>query len=132
MYGPPRPCKGRVRLDDAVCLNVSGLSRVDRCCGQAMMRSARVVPKKWFGQEARFFAQGLRHVDQLFRHHSPEPRSLNSGDLGRNGLMAFAQRTRARQDDPDNSCNFGREGDDNLVVVHPSLQGVEPRAETIT
>jgi putative transposase len=32
MYGPPRPCKA-VIADDSVCLNVSGLSRVSRCCG---------------------------------------------------------------------------------------------------
>lgn len=44
-YGPPRPCKGRVDADDAACINVSGLSRVDRYCGQAMMRSARFVPR---------------------------------------------------------------------------------------
>ena len=28
------------------CINVSGLSRVDRYCGQAMMRVARYVPNK--------------------------------------------------------------------------------------
>jgi hypothetical protein len=54
MQGPPRPCKGRVRSDDAVCLNVSGLSRVGRCCGQAMMNLHMSFPDKWFGQEARF------------------------------------------------------------------------------
>ena len=31
--------------DDAVCTNVSGLLQVGRCCGQAMMRSARAVPR---------------------------------------------------------------------------------------
>ena len=31
--------------DDDSCVNVSGLSRVDCCCSQAMMRSARVVLK---------------------------------------------------------------------------------------
>lgn len=52
-------------------INVSGLSRVGCGCSQAMMRSAHTaVPNKWFGHEARFFAQGLRHVDPLFRHHS--------------------------------------------------------------
>src|SRR4051794_21615020 len=35
MYGPPRPCKGRDHFDDPVCINVSGLSRVSRCCGAA-------------------------------------------------------------------------------------------------
>ena len=43
MYGPPRRCKVQVRSDDPVCINVSGLSRVDCCCSQAMMRSARAV-----------------------------------------------------------------------------------------
>jgi hypothetical protein len=43
MYGPPRRCKDQARSDDQVCINVSGLSRVGRCCGQAMMRSARPV-----------------------------------------------------------------------------------------
>ncbi len=55
--------------DDSSCINVSGLSRVDCCCSQAMMRFAHAVPNKWFGHEARFFAQDLRHVDPLFRHH---------------------------------------------------------------
>jgi len=45
MYDPPCPCKGRLVLTVRVCTNVSGLSRVDRCCGQALMRSARVVPE---------------------------------------------------------------------------------------
>jgi len=70
MYGPPRPCKGsRHRDGDSSCINVSGLSRVGCCCSQAMMRSAHAVPNKWFGREARFFAQGLRRADPLFRHH---------------------------------------------------------------
>lgn len=57
-----RPVRARVRdiaNDDSSCINVSGLSRVGRCCSQAMMRSAHAVPNKWFGHEARFFAQGL-------------------------------------------------------------------------
>ena len=33
-----------MRHDDS-CVNVSGLSRVDCCCSQAMMRSARIVLK---------------------------------------------------------------------------------------
>lgn len=43
MYGPPRRCNVRVRSDDPVCINVSGLSRVGCCSSQAMMRSARAV-----------------------------------------------------------------------------------------
>ena len=35
MYDPTCPCKGRLVLTVPVCTNVSGLSRVGRCCGQA-------------------------------------------------------------------------------------------------
>ncbi len=45
MYDPPCRRKGRFVVTVPVCTNVSGLSRVDRCCGQAMMRSTRVVPR---------------------------------------------------------------------------------------
>ena len=49
MYDLPRPVQGlSYLLSKAVRLNVSGLSRVGRCCSQAMMRSARIVPNKWF------------------------------------------------------------------------------------
>src|SRR5437870_424414 len=42
-----RPVRARfaTTVIEHSCVNVSGLSRVSRCCGQAMMRSARVVPK---------------------------------------------------------------------------------------
>jgi len=43
MYVPPRPCKVLWLGDDFSCINVSGLSRVDCCCSQAMMRSAHAV-----------------------------------------------------------------------------------------
>jgi putative transposase len=85
-----RPVRARVRdiaNDDSSCINVSGLSRVGCGCNQAMMRSAHAVPNKWFGHEARFFAQDLRHVDPLFRHHysralqSSQGRQANAGSL---------------------------------------------------
>lgn len=86
--GPPRPCKRLdIANDESSCINVSGLSRVGCCCSQAMMRSAQAVPNKWFGHEARFFAQDLRHVDPLFRHHysralqSSQERQANAGSL---------------------------------------------------
>lgn len=82
----------RARVRDIVndvssCINVSGLSRVGCGCSQAMMRSAHAVPNKWFGHEARFFAQDLRHVDPLFRHHysralqSSQERQVKAGSL---------------------------------------------------
>ncbi len=44
--GATRPARARsFNKDDAVCTNVSGLLQVGRCCGQAMMRSARAVPR---------------------------------------------------------------------------------------
>ena len=47
LLGKCMTCPARARivfvLTTAGRLNVSGLSRVDRCCGQAMMRSARMV-----------------------------------------------------------------------------------------
>ena len=85
-----RLVRARVRdiaNDDSSCINVSGLSRVGCGCSQAMMRSAHAVPNKWFGHEARFFAQGLRHVDPLFRHHysralqSNHEHQANAGSL---------------------------------------------------
>ena len=85
-----RPVRARDRDiadDDFSCINVSGLSRVDCCCSQAMMRSAHAVPNKWFGHEARFFAQGLRHAGPLFRHRysralqSSQGRQANAGSL---------------------------------------------------
>ena len=85
-----RPVRARgldIVNDDFSCINVSGLSRVDCCCSQAMMRSAHAVPDKRFGHEARFFVQGLRHADPLFRHHSSRAlqsyleRQVNAGSL---------------------------------------------------
>ena len=46
-------------LSEAACVNVSGLSRVSCCCSQAMMRCARIVPKKWYEQEGLDFLTGL-------------------------------------------------------------------------
>lgn len=85
-----RLVRARVRdivNNDSSCINVSGLSRVGCGCSQAMMRSAHAVPNKWFGHEARFFAQDLRHVDPLFRHHysralqSSQERQVKAGSL---------------------------------------------------
>ena len=49
MYGPSRRCKVFEVLFGDSCVNVSGLSRVDCCCSQAVMRCARIVPNKWCG-----------------------------------------------------------------------------------
>jgi putative transposase len=46
-------------LSEAACVNVSGLSRASCCCSQAMMRCARIVPKKWYEQEWLVFLPGL-------------------------------------------------------------------------
>ncbi|AJD43951.1 hypothetical protein RGR602_PB00421 (plasmid) [Rhizobium gallicum bv. gallicum R602sp] len=85
-----RRVRARVRdiaNDDSSCINVSGLSRVGCGCSQAMMRSAHAVPNKWFGHEARFFAQGLRHVDPLFRHHYSRALQSNQGHQANAGSL---------------------------------------------
>src|SRR4051795_782179 len=46
-------------LSEAACVNVSGLSRVSCCYSQAMMRCARIVPKKWYEQDQLVFLIGL-------------------------------------------------------------------------
>jgi transposase-like protein len=51
--------QGSFSRTKAVCTNVSGLSRVDCGCSQAMMRSARTVPNKWTGLEHPLFLLGL-------------------------------------------------------------------------
>ena len=57
MYDLPRPGRFVVDPTTAVRLNVSGLSRVSRGCGQAMMRSVRFVLRYWFVQEHAFFPE---------------------------------------------------------------------------
>ncbi len=64
----PLPASVLGEWTGTVCVNVSGLSRVGCCCSQAMMRSARAFPNSGSGTGP-FFCQGLRHGDQLPRHH---------------------------------------------------------------
>lgn len=69
-----------------------------------MMRSAHAVPNKFFGHEARFFAQGLQYVDPLFRHHysralqSSQEHQVKAGSLrsySAPGLVRTTQTIRA-------------------------------------
>ena len=55
----PGVARSFLLLSEAACVNVSGLSRVSCCCSQAMMRCARIVPKKWYEQEGLDFLTGL-------------------------------------------------------------------------
>ena len=55
----PGVARSFVLLSEAACVNVSGLSRVSCCCSQAMMRCARIVPKKWYEQKELDFLTGL-------------------------------------------------------------------------
>lgn len=71
-----RPVRARVRNSKnnaSSCINVSGLSRVDCCCSQAMMRSAHAVPNKWFGHEARFLHRAYGMLIHCFVITVPEP-----------------------------------------------------------
>ena len=62
--------------NDDSCVNVSGLSRVDCCCSQAMMRSARIVLKIMVRAQGTVFCQSLRHADRLSRHPPRASQSL--------------------------------------------------------
>ncbi len=55
----------------AVCLNVSGLSRASCGCSQAVMRSARFVPKYFRQARGPVSPRALRSADRLSRHYSP-------------------------------------------------------------
>ena len=55
----PGVARSFLLLSEAACVNVSGLSQVSCCCSQAMMRCARIVPKKWYEQEGLDFLTGL-------------------------------------------------------------------------
>ena len=55
----PGVARSFVLLSEAACVNVSGLSRVSCCYSQAMMRCARIVPKKWYEQKELDFLTGL-------------------------------------------------------------------------
>jgi hypothetical protein len=74
MYDLPRPGKGRDRSDDGSppkCIRplASGL-RLQPGHDEIRAYRSRIVVRAG----ARFFVQGLRSADRLFRHHSPEPR----------------------------------------------------------
>jgi putative transposase len=51
VWSAPGVARSFFLLSEAACVNVSGLSRVNCCCSQAMMRCARIVPKKWYEQK---------------------------------------------------------------------------------
>jgi hypothetical protein len=55
----PGVARSFVLPSEAACVNVSGLSRVSCCYSQAMMRCARIVPKKWYEQKELDFLTGL-------------------------------------------------------------------------
>ena len=54
----PGVARSFLLLSEAACVNVSGLSRVSYL-QPAMMRCARIVPKKWYEQEGLDFLTGL-------------------------------------------------------------------------
>ena len=75
------PVHARVGDDDSSCMNVSGLSRVDCCCSQAMMRSADAVPNKWFGHEARFLHRAYGMLIHCFDIAVPGSRNRTGNIL---------------------------------------------------
>ena len=123
-----RPVRARLvaALTATVCVNVSGLLQVGRCCGQAMMRSARSVPNKWDGlMIARFFGRAYAASIYCFVIRF-EPSKLRKSVVGRRSdglccearIMSLIRHTGPGQDDPSNPGALVRECDDNFVVVH--------------
>ena len=129
-------CPARARvvvvLTTAVRLNVSGLSRVGRCCGQAMMRSARFVLRYWFVQEHAFLP---RAYDALIDCFVITPSSLAFCRplplLCDGRVVSFVERSRSRQDHPGDPGDLVCERDRDLVSMHSFLQGIEPAAELV-
>lgn len=116
-------------LTTAVRLNVSGLSRVDRCCGQAMMRSARIVLRKWFVQEHAFLHRAYNALIDCFVITLPSPAFFRPAPLGDSRISSVVCGAGPHDDGPRHPRHFCRQGDGDLVDVHSALQGIEPVAD---
>jgi putative transposase len=79
----PGVARSFVLLSEAACVNVSGLSRVNCCCSQAMMRCARIVPKKWYEQDRLVFLPGLTVRRSTVPTSALGPRNLPNVTLRR-------------------------------------------------
>lgn len=96
------------------------------------MRSARTVPNKWLGHEARFFTQGLRYADPLFRHHYSPSLAIEPEASGKRGISAFVARTAsvrsANKDSAPDRLHVGRHERDASILA---LRGSAPRRSRI-
>ncbi len=97
-------CPARARIDfvltTAVRLNVSGLSRVDRCCGQAMMRSARTVLRKWFVQEHAFLHRAYNALIDCFVITLPSLAFFRPAPLGDSRISSVVYGAGPHDDGP--------------------------------
>ena len=118
-------------LTIAVCVNVSGLSRVGCCCSQAMMRSARAVPNKLFGQEPAFLHRAYGTPIDCLVITFPSL-AFCPGRSGEGRIPPLVERSRLGQDHPGDPGHLGCQRDDDLVGVHPRSKLVEPAAESVS
>jgi hypothetical protein len=92
-----------------VCLNVSGLSRASCGCSQAMMRSARFVPKYFRRARGPVSPKGLRSADRLSRHHSPNLANSTRIVSGSANAARLVERPWPIHNDPCDARDLGGE-----------------------
>ena len=131
MYGPPRPCKVLGRDNDDSCVNVSGLSRVDCCCSQAMMRCARTVSTNLLRAGGPLSRRTYGTPIELSRHHSSNLAICLTVPLGESGINPFVECSGPVEDHPGDPSDFVRQSNDDFVDVHAPFELVEPGAEPV-
>jgi hypothetical protein len=110
--------QGLDRHDDS-CVNVSGLSRVDCCCSQAMMRSARIVLKGTCTGHG--FLLELTTRRSTVSSSSSSFAILGQPFLNERGIAPLVDGTRPIQHHPGNASNFSRQGHSDFIDVHPRV-----------
>ena len=123
-------CPARARIDfvltKAVRLNVSGLSRVDRCCGQAMMRSARMVLNKRSVQEHAFLGRVYNALVDFFVITIPSLAFGRPAPSGDSRISSIVHGAGPHDYGPRHPCHLRGHGHGDLVEVHPAFKSVEP------
>jgi putative transposase len=107
--------------NDDSCVNVSGLSRVDCCCSQAMMRDPRVS----FSNNGTCTGHGF--LPELTTRRSTV--SSSSSSLAILGQLFLSEReiaplvdgTRPIQHHPGDASNFSHQGHSDFIDVHPRV-----------
>ena len=100
------------------------------------MRSARNVPRKWFGFETRFFARAYAAPIDCFVISNEPSKSLRLSEIGvirssESWIAALVECTGLVQNDPGDPSELVCQRDNNFVGVHSGFQANQPRPEAI-